>query len=117
MPVQPVQGEPATPLAHLHVVMHWAPATAPLLSSDQRAELEGLVRAPRTPQKLVVRARIVLAVARGEPNNAIASQLVVSRPTVILWRERHPKPFEWHTSADLIPGKVARCTEALVAAD
>jgi transposase len=25
----------------------------------------------------------------------------------------HPKPFEWHASADLILGKVARCKEAL----
>lgn len=25
----------------------------------------------------------------------------------------HPKPFEWHASADLILGKVAPCKEAL----
>ena len=45
------------------------------------------MRAPETP-KLVLRARIVLAATAGESNNAIASELGVSRPTVILWRTR-----------------------------
>jgi transposase len=49
------------------------------------------VRAPKTPQKVVLRARIVLAAAGGRSNNAIASELSISRPTVILWRERMEK--------------------------
>ena len=44
--------------------------------------------AGRTPQKVALRARIVLLAGEGTPNNAIAAQLGVSRPTVILWRER-----------------------------
>lgn len=71
--------------------MPWAPATALVLSNEQLAEIERLVRAPKTPQKLVLRARIVLAAAGGRSNNAIASELAVSRPTVILWRERMEK--------------------------
>src|SRR5271157_4270740 len=68
--------------------MPWAPADALVVDDGQLAELRRLVRAPKTPQKLVLRARIVLAATAGESNNAIASELGVSRPTVILWRER-----------------------------
>ena len=68
--------------------MPWAPAEVLVVDDEQLAELRRLVRAPRTPQKLVLRARIVLAATAGESNNAIASELGVSRPTVILWRTR-----------------------------
>lgn len=69
-------------------LMPWAPATALVVSDEHLAEVRRLVRAPKTPQKVVLRARIVLAAAGGESNNAIAAELAVSRPTVILWRER-----------------------------
>ena len=36
----------------------------------------------------MLRSRIVLAAATGKPNRAIASELGVSRPTVLLWRQR-----------------------------
>jgi transposase len=68
--------------------MPWAPAEALVLSAEQRAELQRLVRAPSTPQKVVMRAKVVLAAAAGRSNSAIASELAVSRPTVILWRQR-----------------------------
>src|SRR6266404_6016855 len=58
------------------------------LDANQRKRLEFLVRAGNTPQKLVQRARIVLLAAVGRPNAAIARELDVSRPTVLLWRER-----------------------------
>jgi len=35
-----------------------------------------------------MRARIVLAAGAGESNSAIARRLAVSRPTVIMWRQR-----------------------------
>ena len=50
--------------------------------------LERWVRAHGTPQSVASRARIVLLAADGESNSAIARELGVSRPTVILWRER-----------------------------
>lgn len=68
--------------------MPWAPAEALVVDEEQLAELQRLVRAPKTPQKVALRARIVLAAAAGRSNNAIAAELGVSRPTVILWRER-----------------------------
>ena len=71
--------------------MPWAPAEALVVGDEQLLELQRLVRAPKTPQKVVLRARIVLAAAAGSSNNAIAAELSVSRPTVILWRERMEK--------------------------
>ena len=68
--------------------MPWAPAEALLLSDEDIAELRRLIRAPKTPQKVVLRAKVALAAAEGRSNNAIASDLGISRPTVILWRER-----------------------------
>jgi transposase len=35
-----------------------------------------------------MRAKVVLAAAAGRSNSAIASELAISRPTVILWRQR-----------------------------
>jgi transposase len=64
------------------------PADALWLDTNQRKRLEHLVRSGQTPQKLVLRARIVLLAGHGTPNHAIARQLGTSRPTVLLWRER-----------------------------
>ena len=48
------------------LAMPWAPAEALVVSDEQLAELQRLVRAPKTPQKVVLRARIVLAAAAGQ---------------------------------------------------
>ena len=58
------------------------------LCAAERAGLEALVRSGKTPQRVVTRARIVLASADGIAINAIAHELSVSRPTVYLWRDR-----------------------------
>ena len=58
------------------------------VSEEQRLVLERWARAHGTPQSVVMRARIVLLAAAGESNSAIARRLSVSRPTVIMWRER-----------------------------
>jgi transposase len=63
-------------------------APIPVLGDEQRALLERWVGAQKTPQSVATRARIVLAAAGGESNSEIARALGVSRPTVILWRER-----------------------------
>jgi transposase len=59
-----------------------------VLSVEERQELEGLVRAHRTPQQLAQRARIVLAAADGLNNTQIARQVGVDADTVRLWRMR-----------------------------
>ena len=64
--------------------------TPPLiaLTPCERQELEALIRRPSTPQQLVLRARIVLACARGLNNAQIARQLAVGIDVPRLWRRR-----------------------------
>lgn len=66
----------------------WTAAPPLSLTPDQRAILQRWARGRRTPQRVTLRARIVLAAAEGLPNHRIAQELQVSRPTVLLWRER-----------------------------
>jgi transposase len=62
---------------------------APLsVSSAEREQLERWVAAPGTQQGVALRCRIVLAAASGKTDLRIAADLQVSRPTVMLWRER-----------------------------
>ena len=49
-----------------------------VLGSEERAELERLVRATTSEQRMVQRARVVLLAAAGETNEAIASQVGLS---------------------------------------
>ncbi len=58
------------------------------LTAAQRAVLEQLVRAARTPQALAQRARIVLGAADGESNRGLAQRLHLARNTVQCWRDR-----------------------------
>jgi transposase len=59
-----------------------------VISESERASLQALLRAGTTEQRLVMRARIVLAAADGTANERIAAQLGVHRMTVLLWRGR-----------------------------
>lgn len=58
------------------------------MSDAQRSTLEAWVRSGKSPARVVMRANICLLAADGVSNNAIAHELMVSRPTVILWRNR-----------------------------
>ena len=58
------------------------------LSDDDRQRLESVVRRRTAEQRMVVRARIVLAAANGEENARIAGRLGVALNTVITWRKR-----------------------------
>src|SRR5437867_1691579 len=64
------------------------PAAALPIDSDQEKRLQSLVGSGKTPQKIVLRAGIILAAAAGRPNQAIARELRTSRPTVLRWRAR-----------------------------
>jgi transposase len=66
----------------------WDSAEPLAISSKQKSSLEQLVRSPKTPQKVVFRAMVVLGAGEGASNNQLARQLSTSRPTVIKWRER-----------------------------
>src|SRR5579864_7207053 len=63
-------------------------ATEVRLSGADRAELEGWVRASTAEQRLVLRARIVLAAAAGTPTARIARVQRVRPATVSKWRTR-----------------------------
>jgi transposase len=64
----------------------FTPATALSLNPTQKDRLESLVRAGGTPQKLAHKCEVILLAAEGMPNNAIAQQVGMSRPTVIATR-------------------------------
>jgi len=66
----------------------WEKAKALPMTNEQRATLEAWVRAKTSPQRTVLRARICLLAADSLSNNAIATRLSTSRPTVIQWRKR-----------------------------
>lgn len=58
------------------------------LRADEREELERIVRAARSPQRDVRRARIALMAAAGLDNRVIAQLAGTSENTVSLWRRR-----------------------------
>lgn len=58
------------------------------LTEEERSRLETWARGRSTPARLVLRARIVLAAAKGEENQKIARDLETRPNTVGLWRSR-----------------------------
>jgi transposase len=68
--------------------MRAASADVIVLSQRRRQRLEAIVRKQTAPQRVVLRAKIVLAAWRGQPNNAIARDLGISVDTVRTWRHR-----------------------------
>ena len=66
----------------------FTPARALTIDETQRKRLRFLANSGKTPQKVALRARIVLLASEGVPNHAIAARLGTSRPTVLLWRSR-----------------------------
>jgi putative transposase len=58
------------------------------LSDRQQVVLQSLVRRQTSPQRLVSRAKVILAAAAGQSNEHIAQQLGLNRHTVRTWRRR-----------------------------
>jgi transposase len=69
----------------------WQPSDALEATPEQVDRLQAWVRSPKTEQRVVLRSKIVLGAIEGLANRAIARKLGVSRPTVLLWRERFAK--------------------------
>src|SRR5215475_984504 len=67
----------------------WEPAPALRVSREDRQWLEALVRSGQTPQRVALRARMVLGAAEGRANHALAKELRISRPTLLRWRQRY----------------------------
>jgi transposase len=66
----------------------WESPAALEVSEEARRTLEGWVGARTSPQRIVMRARIVLLASQGAANRRIAREVGTSRPTVVLWRNR-----------------------------
>ena len=89
----------------------WKAAQPLRLSKKERELLESFARAGSTPQKIVLRIRIVLRSADGVANHRVARELRTSRPTVLRWRRR----FEQEGPEGLLedaprPGRKRRLT-------
>jgi putative transposase len=65
------------------------PASELKVTMYDRAQLESIARSQSLPASLSRRPRIVLRLADGETNSAVARRYRVSRPTVSLWRTRY----------------------------
>jgi putative transposase len=59
-----------------------------VLTDEERSQLQSFARSRSLPSALSNRARIVLSSADGEPNNAIAERLRLTKATVGKWRSR-----------------------------
>jgi transposase len=59
------------------------------VNDDDRRVLEQIARAPSTPQKVALRAKIVLLSSEGRSTGDIVETLGTTYPTVTLWRNRY----------------------------
>ena len=82
----------------------WSQAARVVVSQEQRALLESWQRAASTPQSVALRCRIILLGAEGVSNNQISKQLEVSRPTILLWRQRFEDGGP-HALTEIAPGR------------
>ena len=64
----------------------FAPATPLPVSAGQQQQLDALVRAGTTPQRLARRCQVIVLASQGVANRAIAQQTGLSRPTVLATR-------------------------------
>ena len=72
-------------------------ALAVNLSEAERAGLEKLIKRHQVGQQIALRARIVLAAADGQSNQAVATRYKVTLDTARLWRKR------WIELQDIAP--------------
>lgn len=85
------------------------------IKEDERVELERLVRGRKTPQKVVLRAKIVLLSADGVPTSEIVKQLETTYPTITRWRQRYTEEGVDGLRKDATrPGRKPRISEGQV---
>jgi transposase len=89
----------------------WQPSEPLAMSAEQQITLNAWIQAPTTAQRIVLRSRICLLAAQGQSNNSIARQLSVTRPTVLLWRERFAERGPVGLSEDAPHGQSPRRTK------
>lgn len=69
-------------------VMRGPKPSAVNLTDKERQGLEQLLRRHSTPQRIILRGRIILAAADGHNNAQIARELDIAVDTARQWRER-----------------------------
>jgi DNA-binding NarL/FixJ family response regulator len=62
------------------------PAVELTVTAQDRRQLESMTRSQSLPAALARRAQMILRLADGESNSAVARRYWVSRPTVASWR-------------------------------
>src|SRR6266516_2413594 len=86
-----------------------------VLSPEERAELERMAHSRTLAAGLVQRARVILAIADGEPYAVLGARLEVSTTTLTRWRKRFEQ-YRLHGLADAPrSGRGDRITPALEA--
>jgi transposase len=90
----------------------WPPTQTLAMTDEQRNTLQAWVDAKTSAQRIVLRSRICLLAASGLGNSAVARQLRVSRPTVLLWRQRFVEQGPVGLAEDAPHGPSARRTHA-----
>jgi transposase len=92
------------------------PARRISLRRGDRETLERWIRSRTTPQRLVERARIVLASADGVPAHVISGEVATTRPTVQRWLDRYEAEGLAGIEEDRPrPGRPRRITAAIEA--
>src|SRR5258706_7193991 len=89
----------------------WQPTKPLPMNVEQQKTLETWVQATTTAQRIVLRSRICLLAAEGKSNNSIAVQLGVTRPTILLWRNRFARQGPIGLAEDAPHGRSSRRTK------
>ena len=72
-------------------MMPFDPAPPLKLRAGDRKRLEAVVRKRTSPQRDVLRARIILSCADGLPHRQIKRELRTSVDTIVRWRQRYER--------------------------
>ena len=91
------------------------PAKELVVSAEDRVQLESIARSQSLPAVLVRRAQMILRMADGESNSAVARRFRVSRPTVTLCRTRYRERGMAGLHNELKPGRPRSTSEEQIA--
>jgi hypothetical protein len=82
-----------------------------IVTAVDRAQLESIARSQSLPAALARRAQMILQMADGETNSAVARRYRVSRPTVTMWRTRFRERGMAGLHNELKPGRPRSTSE------
>ena len=91
------------------------PAKELVVSAADRVQLESIARSQSLPAGLVRRAQMILRMADGESNSAVARRFRLSRPTVTMWRTRYRERGLAGLHNELKPGRPRSTGEEQIA--